>query len=185
MYGGRQVPAIEEWVALRGAFARGGRTLSLTKIYSLWPLVDGSGTLCTMLPYGDSKITRVALVIFFLILIGYGYFEARGLLFGPRIDIGSPVTVSHEQFVHIQGTTEHIASLSMNGRAISVTQNGAFDEPYLLAPGSNRIVLSAKDKYGNTASKALDIYYVAGPKPTSTNISPATSTATTSTTTKR
>jgi len=136
-----------------------------------------------MLPYGNSRITRIALAIFFLILIGYGYFEARALLFGPRIDVGNAMTVSHDQFVKIQGTTDHIASLLMNGKAISVTEDGAFDEPYLLAPGSNRVILTAKDKYGNTTSKMLDIYYLKSPD--IIYETKATSTATTSTSTKQ
>ena len=112
-----------------------------------------------MLPYGDSRFTKIALGLFFLIVIGYGYFEARALLFGPRIDIESQMTVSHDKFVRIQGETQHIASLSMNGKAISVTKEGIFDEPYLLAPGSNRIYLEAKDKYGNTTTRVIQIYY--------------------------
>jgi len=131
-----------------------------------------------MLPYSESKITKTVLVIFFIILIGYGYFEARGLLFGPRIDVGTQMTVSHDQFVHIQGTTDHIASLQMNGRPISVTESGAFDEAYLLVPGSNRVVLSAKDKYGNFASKTLTIYFVQTPS-AQTAPPQATSTGTT------
>ena len=130
-----------------------------------------------MLPYGDSRITRYALGIFFVVLVGYGYFEARGLLFGPRIEVTSSIGVSHEQFIRIQGKTDHIASLLMNGKGLSVTENGAFDEPFLLAPGSNRIVLSAKDKYGNLTTKTLDIFYSpeAGQGPVSTSTA-ATST---------
>lgn len=139
-----------------------------------------------MLPYGNSRITRVALGIFFIVVVAYGYFEARGLLFGPRIDIPTSASVSHEQFVRVQGKTDHIASLSMNGKSISVTENGAFDEPFLLAPGSNRIVLTANDKYGNTATKMLDIFYVPSASSSLTTPAPfASSTRQVSTTSAR
>ena len=112
-----------------------------------------------MFPYRDSRITRIALAVFFLIVVGYAYFEARGLLFGPSITVASGVSESHEPLVTIKGQADRISSLTMNGKAISVTESGAFEEPYLLSVGYNRIVLDAKDKYGRTSRKALEIVY--------------------------
>lgn len=133
-----------------------------------------------MLPYRDSTITRIALGIFFLLILGYGYFEAQGLLFGPSITIGSPVTEVHEEFVKIQGKANRISSLSMNGKQITVTEEGAFSEPYLLAEGANRIVLDARDTYGRTTRKIITIVYI--PSATSSPQTTATSTISTSTT---
>lgn len=112
-----------------------------------------------MLPYRDSRLTYIALGIFFLIVIGYAYYEARGLLFGPSITVSSDMQEVHEPFVTIKGQAERIASLSMNGKNIPVTENGAFEEPYLLSPGYNRIVLDASDKYGRTRRQAIEIVY--------------------------
>src|SRR5438105_4058967 len=112
-----------------------------------------------MLPYRDSRITYIALVIFFLIVLGYGYFEARGLLFGPTITVTSSVTEVHDPFVSIKGHADRIATLQMNGKTISVTEDGAFEEPYLLSAGYNRIVLDAKDKYGRSRSQVIEIVY--------------------------
>ncbi len=112
-----------------------------------------------MLPYRDSRLTYIALGIFFLIVLGYAYYEARGLLFGPSITVNSSVTEVHEPFVTIKGQADRIASLSMNGKTIPVTEDGAFEEPYILSPGYNRIVLDARDKYGRTRSEAIEIIY--------------------------
>src|SRR3989344_2865692 len=112
-----------------------------------------------MLPYRDSRLTYIALGIFFLIVLAYAYFEARGLLFGPDITVTSQVTEVHDPFVTIKGKADRIASLSMNGKTIPVTENGAFEEPYLLAVGYNRIVLNAHDKYGRSRSRAIEIVY--------------------------
>ena len=49
----------------------------------------------------------------------------------------------------------------MNGGEISVTENGEFDEPYVLAPGENRIVLEARDAYGHTKERIVEIVYLA------------------------
>jgi hypothetical protein len=113
-----------------------------------------------MLPYRDSKITRIVLIIFFILVIGYAYFEAQGLLFGPEISVTSNVTEVHDPFVTIQGQASRIASLSMNGKQIAVTEGGSFSVPYLLAEGANRIVLDASDKYGRSRRQVIEIVYI-------------------------
>lgn len=112
-----------------------------------------------MLPYRDSKLTQIALGIFFLIVLGYAYYEGRGLIYGPEINVSNNVLEVHTPFVIISGTTTHIASLSANGKEIPVTKDGAFADPYLLAPGDNRIILEAKDKYGRTKEKVVEIVF--------------------------
>jgi hypothetical protein len=106
----------------------------------------------------------IALAIFFLIVLGYAYYEARGLLFGPDIAVTSEITEVHESLVTIQGHANRIASLSMNGKTISVTEDGVFEEPYLLTPGYNRIVLEASDKYGRVRRRAVEIVYTPIPE---------------------
>lgn len=133
-----------------------------------------------MLPYRDSRLTYIALGVFFVIVIGYAYYEARGLLFGPSITVSSGIAETHERFVTIKGKADRIASLSMNGKTIPVTEDGAFEEPYLLSPGYNRIVLDATDKYGRTRRQAIEIVYT--PKSGSAPETTATSTATASST---
>ena len=61
----------------------------------------------------------------------------------------------------------------MDGKQITVTQDGDFSQAYLLASGYNRIVLDAKDQYGRTREKVLEIMYE---PPTSPGQAPAAST---------
>jgi hypothetical protein len=131
-----------------------------------------------MLPYRDSTLTRVALVVFFLIIAGYAYFEARGILFGPTIQVSQTVEQVSSPYIELTGTTSHIATLSMNGQSVPVTEAGAFDIPYALSPGFNRIVLDATDKYGNATEKVVEIVYT--PATSTVPTLSATSTATTS-----
>ena len=122
-----------------------------------------------MLPYRSSRIIGVVLALFFLGVLGYGYFEARHILYGPTIDIATPsapLSVS-SPLVHIRGTAENITLLRMNGAPIQVTEAGAFDEALLLAPGYNKVVLSASDKLGRTTERVLEIMY-SGDPPAST-----------------
>lgn len=136
-----------------------------------------------MLPYRDGRITRIALTLFFLLIVGYAYFEARGVLYGPSIHITSGVQEVHDPFISIQGKAERIAELSMNGRPISVTEDGAFDEPYLLSPGLNRIMLDATDRYGRKTQQVVAIVYTPDPNTPKTAAPRATSTPSAATTT--
>lgn len=120
-----------------------------------------------MLPYRDSRFTVIALLVFLAIALGYAIFEARGILIGPRIDVPQGISEVHEAYILIQGRAERISSLSMDGQQIPVTESGDFAQPYLLAPGYNRIVLDAKDSYGRARQQVIQILYA-----------PATSTAT-------
>ncbi len=112
-----------------------------------------------MLPYRDSRITQAVLLLFFVLLVGYGYFEAQGLLFGPSITVTSSITSVHQAFITISGHADRISSLEMNGNPVEVTETGDFSIPYLLAPGYNRIVLDARDKYGRDRTRTLEIVY--------------------------
>jgi len=117
-----------------------------------------------MLPYRESRFTRIVLIIFFLFVLGYAYFEGRGLLYGPAISVENRVLEVDEPFITIEGTAHRIATLAMNGKAIPVTEDGAFSEPYLLAPGYNRIVLTASDRYNKATERVIEVVYT----PTST-----------------
>ncbi len=136
-----------------------------------------------MLPYRDNRLTYIALGAFFLIVLGYAYYAAQGILFGPSISITSEVSEVRDPFVLIKGQANRISSLSMNGRVISVTEAGAFEEPYLLAPGYNRIVLDAQDGYGRKQSAVVEIIYTpkASADATSGHASTTTPSASTST----
>jgi|SRR3989344_579800 len=112
-----------------------------------------------MLPYRDSRLTRIVLIAFFILVAGYAYFEGRGLLYGPQIAIESPVMEVSDPMVSIEGRAERISMLSMNGKTIPVTEDGNFSEPYVLTPGYNRIVLRARDRYGNETERVIEVVY--------------------------
>lgn len=131
-----------------------------------------------MLPYRDSRITILALIVFFILVALYAYFEASDALFGPRIILAdAPVSVS-SPFITLKGQAEHIAELRLNGTPIPVTEEGVFEEPYLLAEGFNRIVLEAKDQYGRETSQTLSIRYVPLPDTTPTEEASASTSTT-------
>jgi hypothetical protein len=113
-----------------------------------------------MFPYRDSRFTLLLLAAFFAIALGYALFEVRGMLFGPSISVAPEPAEVHEAYLVVSGTTSRISALTMNGEAVPVTEDGAFSQGYLLAPGYNRIILDAKDSYGRTRSHVLELMYL-------------------------
>lgn len=118
-----------------------------------------------MLPQRDSKLVRVGLILFFLLILLYGLYEAQGLLFGPKINVSTEVAIVHDPYVKVEGKAQRIVALSMNGKQIPVTENGEFSEPFLLARGGNRVALVAKDAYGRTTTRTVEIMYVPSDTP--------------------
>ena len=142
---------------------------------NLLPLHQKNNT-ASMIPY-SSRVSRTLLVLFFLAVLGYGIFEARGIVLGPNIQVDEAPLVVSSEFVRIQGVATHIATLTMNGTAISVTEDGLFDEPLLLHEGENRILLRAQDKYGNETTRTVTLIYRPETSPSSATM-PGTTTPT-------
>ncbi len=112
-----------------------------------------------MLPYRDARLATLALGAFFVLVLGYALFEARTMLIGPSIAVPTEAIETSEPLVTIAGHARRISALFMNGAEVAVTEEGAFEEPYVLAEGLNRIVLDAQDRYGRHAQKVLEVVY--------------------------
>src|SRR6266571_5179997 len=98
------------------------------------------------------KIVKiVGLSVFFLLIILYAFFRSSDLIFGVKIrnvniKDGSTVT---SPTMEVTGVAKNAIFLSLNGREISVDQEGNFNETIALLPGYNIINLKAKDKFGH------------------------------------
>ena len=68
-----------------------------------------------MRPYRESHITRIALIVFFVFVLGYAYFEARGLIFGPSITLEQTFATTSDPYLEIKGATAHISDLKLDG----------------------------------------------------------------------
>lgn len=125
-----------------------------------------------MIPYRNNRLVVIVLSAFFLLILFYAYFEARNILFGPKIHVNAPTEgiVVEEQFVTITGKADNINKIWMNGRLIPVTEDGIFEEGILLTEGYNRVILQAEDKTGRETSEIVQIVYA--PKDSTQNTHP-------------
>lgn len=102
------------------------------------------------------KIVKVVgLFVFFIFIISYAIFISKDLIFGVKIkDVnlvnGSAIT---ENTIKVIGNAKNAINLTLNGREISVDEQGNFDETIALLLGYNVISLQAKDKFGYTDEK--------------------------------
>lgn len=96
-----------------------------------------------------------------LLIVGYGYFEARYLIGGPILSISNPKNGSEstENLIQIEGYAKNISYISLNDRQIYVDDKGFFKEPILLSAGYNIVRVNAQDKFGRKKQEMLELVY--------------------------
>ena len=102
---------------------------------------------------------RLAIALSFIVFVGialYGMYQAREYLRGPFLSIES--TEQNGALIHIGGEAKRIAFLSLNGKQIFTDENGLWQETALLLPGYNSMTVAARDRFGRTAEKYLEVY---------------------------
>jgi len=119
-----------------------------------------------------SIITAISLLI-----LGYGLFQARNIINGPEINITTPKDGENvaDPLVSITGSTTNITYISLDDRQIFIDKAGSFSEKLLVPPGYTIIKLEARDKFGRTTKKLIQLNYTSNDK---FGISNAPSTAT-------
>lgn len=110
------------------------------------------------------SIHNILRALFFISLLSgviwYGTFQARNLLNGPKITLaGDITTVQDSHLVAIEGSTENITKLTLNGKAISTDENGTFTHTLVLENGYTIMTLHAEDRYGRTVAVSKPFVY--------------------------
>ena len=105
------------------------------------------------------KITLVTVLS--LIIVSYGLFQARNLIIGPRIILSTPQNGENvlNPLVIVSGSAVNITYISLNDRQIFVDDQGNFSEKLLVPPGYTIIKLEARDKFGRTTTKLIELNY--------------------------
>lgn len=108
---------------------------------------------------GKTFIGIILICLIIVGIIGYALYQARNILGGPQVKIVTPQngeTVTNP-LTEIKGMATNITFLSLNDRQIYTDASGNFDEELLLLPGYNVWTLEAKDKFGRTVSKKIEL----------------------------
>ena len=109
------------------------------------------------------KIVKIGgLSIFFILIFSYAFFISKDVIFGVKIknvNLVDGATMT-ESVVKLTGNARNAINLVLNGREISVDQEGNFSETIALLSGYNIINIKAKDKFGNTDEKNYKLMYL-------------------------
>jgi len=106
------------------------------------------------------RLIRYGLVALGCILIAlYALSRSLNYIHGPTINIFQPINGSAiaSSTVTIIGQALRVNSLSLNGKGVFIDEAGNFKETLLVFPGMNNITLSAKDQFGRSVSKQLEL----------------------------
>ena len=94
-------------------------------------------------------------------LVVYAYFQSREYLRGPVLTIEEPLngSMSTTSLVVLFGRANNISFLTLNGKQIFTDEQGRFKESLLLQEGYNIMILEAKDRFGHSVEKRLELVY--------------------------
>ncbi|MBI3888166.1 hypothetical protein HY311_00010 [Candidatus Nomurabacteria bacterium] len=111
----------------------------------------------------NKKTIQIAGVsVFFLLIIAYAFFVSKDLIFGVKIrnvSLADNATVT-ESITKVTGNAKNAIKLVLDGREISVDQQGNFSEMIALLPGYNIIDIRAQDKFGYVDEKNYKLMYL-------------------------
>jgi hypothetical protein len=105
-----------------------------------------------------SIITGTVIVVL-VGLLGYGLFEGRRILQGPRLHITMPLdgSATSSTQVELGGIAENISFLTINDEPSYIDETGHFTQMLSLAPGYAIFTVSATDRFGRRASEQVHI----------------------------
>lgn len=93
------------------------------------------------------------------IISGYAIWRSMNYARGPEIDIYTPTDgfTATTSTVAIVGRAQRVNNLLLNGKSISVDEQGNFNETIIIFPGINIVTLEAHDRFERETVKRLKL----------------------------
>jgi hypothetical protein len=106
-------------------------------------------------------IQILGLLIFFLAIGVYAFFRSHDLIFGVKIIDVNIVNKEEmeDKMLEITGNARNAIKLTLNGREISIDQDGNFKETLALLSGYNIVNIRALDKFEYSDEKNYKLIY--------------------------
>lgn len=95
------------------------------------------------------------------IIFGYAFYRTNGIITGPEIALESPRNGATlpSPAIEIKGKVLRANRVAMNDRPITMSEDGAIREIFLLSYGYNAVKLTAEDRYGRKTEKIVEVVY--------------------------
>jgi hypothetical protein len=106
------------------------------------------------------RLLRALIILFVIIVVlGYAIWRSENYVRGPEINIFVPVDnyATTTSTIVIEGQVERVNSLYLNGKSVSVDEQGNFKEEIIIFPGVNTITIEAHDRFQRITKKQLKI----------------------------
>ena len=106
-------------------------------------------------------LKAIIIILFLIIIFGYGIYEVWNYATGPKIFISTPASglAVSESLITITGQVKNTKIITLDDRPIVVDQAGNFSEKILLSYGYNVLILKATDRFGKKTEQDLQIIY--------------------------
>ena len=103
----------------------------------------------------------LAIIFFFLMVIGYTTYQLSGLVQAPQLIIETPPEggLVTNDLIIIHGRGRGLTKLVMNDETLILDQTGGFETKLLLARGYNIINFSGLDHFGRMIKKQWPVIY--------------------------
>ena len=100
---------------------------------------------------------RLLIIVALVLIAGYGLFEARRIIEGPRLTIDAPLdgSATSTSLVTIVGHVENISFLTINAHAASADEQGRFVYRYSPPVGYTVATVLATDRFGRRTEKRI------------------------------
>jgi hypothetical protein len=107
------------------------------------------------------NINKSLSIVGLLLLIVYGIYNSRNLIFGPGLQILTPAPNStvDEKIIEVKGRVKNATIVKLNDRPIFIDKDGYFTEKVLLYSGFNIIKIEAKDRFKQEEEEIIKVYY--------------------------
>lgn len=109
------------------------------------------------------KTLQIAgLLISFTFIATFVFYHSKDLIVGIKIKNVNMVdgAAVADSIMKVTGNAKNATSLTLNGREISIDQQGNFDETIALLTGYNVVNIKAKDKFGYVDEKNYQLTYM-------------------------
>jgi hypothetical protein len=106
-------------------------------------------------------IKIISLSALFLVIIVYAFFRSYDLLFGVKIknvNLADGAKMENN-ILNITGNAKNAVHLLLDGREVSVDQDGNWNETIALLSGYNVVSVEAKDKFGKSDEKIYKLIF--------------------------
>jgi hypothetical protein len=98
-------------------------------------------------------------IVIILIIVAYALWRSFAYARGPHITITEPLNFSsiNSTTTQVIGRVERANTITLNGKPITIDEQGNFNEIIVLFPGTNILTIKAHDQFDRTVQKEIRV----------------------------